>query len=285
MFEKSVAELIRQRSSCRSYRNEPVNGSARNAMESFLNMPHARPFNSDIRFKLAVAEEDDSSALKGLGTYGIIRNPQAFIIGAVRSSVRSLEDYGYVTEKLILRAADLGLGSCWLGGSFRKSRFASSISASKNETVPAVVSIGYPAPGKTGLDRIMRISAGSDNRKPWEELFFDGSFDAPLAREATGAYHEPLEMLRLAPSASNRQPWRIVREVNSGTFHFYLERSRAYTINLKLLGLADLQRVDMGIAMCHFELTALENKLTGTWTVNDPGMQNARGEYIATWIG
>ena len=34
---------------------------------------------------------------------------------------------------------------------------------------------------------------------------------------------------------------------------------------------ADLQRVDMGIAMCHFELSANEAGHNGQWTIADPG--------------
>ena len=49
-------------------------------------------------------------------------------------------------EKAILYATGLGLGSCWLGGTFRRSRFAERISARSDEIVPAVASLGYPAP-------------------------------------------------------------------------------------------------------------------------------------------
>jgi len=60
-------------------------------------------------------------------------------------------------------------------------------------------------------------------------------------------------MVRIAPSASNKQPWRIVKI--EGAWHFFLERTKGYGdgIIFKLLKLADIQRLDMGIAMCHFE--------------------------------
>jgi hypothetical protein len=70
-------------------------------------------------------------------------------------------------------------------------------------------------------------------------------------------------------------------------WHFYLERTKNYgkgTFIYNLLRLADLQRVDMGIAMCHFELAALELGSDGGWTVDDPGIGlPERMEYIATW--
>ena len=48
---------------------------------------------------------------------------------------------------------------------------------------------------------------------------------------------------------------------------------------------ADMQRIDMGIAMCHFALTAEELDLRGTWTVqeSDIAKPDALTEYIASW--
>ena len=48
---------------------------------------------------------------------------------------------------------------------------------------------------------------------------------------------------------------------------------------------SDLQRVDMGIAMCHFELSVNETGQKGSWMIKDPGIKNLPGEteYITTW--
>ena len=92
-------------------------------------------------------------------------------------------------------------------------------------------------------------------------------------------------MVRLGPSASNKQPWRIVRD--GGSWHFAIQRSLFYrTRTLRLAGIADMPRLDVGIAMCHFELTARELGLRGSWRVADPGLEphGARTEYSATWV-
>ena len=189
-------------------------------------------------------------------------------------------------EKIILCATDLGLGTCWLGGSFNRSRFAKKIAASKNEIIPAVTSVGYISGRPRKFDQVIRKEAVADHRRPWDWLFFDGDFGSPLTNQAAGSYATPLEMLRLGPSASNQQPWRIVKDVD--IWHFYLQRKLGYRDNslAKLLKTADLQRVDMGIAMCHFELTAQELDLTGRWMVADPGikMPDALTEYTVSWV-
>jgi hypothetical protein len=92
-------------------------------------------------------------------------------------------------------------------------------------------------------------------------------------------------MVRLAPSASNKQPWRIVREDNA--WHFYLSRTGGYAGGpaKRLLEVEDIQRVDIGNAMCHFELTARAAGLQGGWLTQLPNAQvPGQGlEYVATW--
>jgi hypothetical protein len=40
----------------------------------------------------------------------------------------------------------------------------------------------------------------------------------------------------------------------------------------------------MGIAMCHFELSAKELGLKGDWGVNGPQIKKDNMEYIVSWI-
>jgi len=280
-----VVELIRRRRSCRKYREEPLGREARGPLEAFLAGARGGPHGRRARFALIAATAEDRAALKGLGTYGFIRGAPGFIVGAIGRGPGNLEDYGYLMERAILLATDLGLGTCWLGGSFSKSGFARKFALAEDELMPAVAAVGYPEEGSFARDRIRKM-AGSNFRRPPEELFFDGAFGAPLSPAAAGAYSGPLETVRWAPSASNRQPWRVVR-TESG-WHFHLARTKGYgkgTLTFTVLRMADLQRVDMGIAMCHFELAAREAGLDGGWVFEDPGVAapQAGVEYTATW--
>ncbi len=150
--------------------------------------------------------------------------------------------------------------------------------------MPAVVAVGHGV-GDGSTDRIRKRAAG-DRRLPAAQLFFDRRFGAPLADGEIGAYTPVLEAVRRAPSASNKQPWRLVRA--DGAWHFYLQRSKGYgkgSLIYSALRLADLQRVDMGIAMCHFALTAAELGLDGEWVVDEPDIAQPGEdtEYTATW--
>ena len=187
-------------------------------MSALLSASPIGPLGARVRFELATATAQDWSALKGLWTYGFIKGATGFIIGAVGQAEKNLEDYGYLLERAILLATDIGLGTCWLGGSFSRSNFARKIAAEAGELVPAVAAVGYVANKPRLLDSFIRRRVGSDERLPWATLFFNQTFDAPLSPEAAGAYATPLEMVRLGPSASNKQPWRIIKDNHSGTF-------------------------------------------------------------------
>lgn len=283
-MNQTALEAMRRRYSCRSYLKAPLDDRTRDELQALLDGLGSGPFGGRVRFLLAAAAAGDEGALKGLGTYGNIRNPQAFIIGAVGSGTGDLEDFGYLMEKAVLAAVDLGLATCWLGGGFRQSRFAAKIGAAGNETVPAVVSVGYPADGghPGGLQGFF---SGRTSRLAPGKLFFSPDFGRPLGPDESGPLAPALEAVRRGPSASNKQPWRIVRA--GRLWHFYLQRTKGYGHGLlnKIMGTADLQRIDLGIAMCHFELAARELGASGTWLRADPGLAlpDELTGYTATW--
>ena len=282
----SIEETIRKRYSCRSYRETSLAKDDRDNLAQFVSQNITGPFGSSARFTLFAAESSASSELKGLGTYGFIKNPAAFVAGVVKESEMNPEDFGYSMERIILHATDLGLGTCWLGGSFKRSSFAEKAGIGAGESVPAVASIGYIADKKTTTDQMLKVSAGSKKRKSADELFFDRKIKK-LNIDFDKGYGKALEMVRLAPSASNRQPWRVVKEDGKNTFHFYLERSSVYSGIIKFMRYADLQKIDMGIAMCHFECSAIESGLRGMWVNESPGeiKTPAGWEYSITWEG
>jgi nitroreductase len=281
----TVRELIDRRYSCRTYLPEPIPDDTRRRLIDYMAAMTTGPFGSQARFGLIAASPGDRDALKRLGTYGFIKGATGFIVGAVGKAPKDHEDYGYLLEQVILRATGLGLGTCWLGGTFTRSTFVRRFGGlRRGETMPAVVSIGLI--GDDGTERIREREEGS-RRLRNDELFFEGSFGTPLDTGAVGAYAEALEAVRMAPSATNKQPWRLLRD--GARWHFYLRRYKHYgkgTPLFTVLRIADLQRVDLGIAMSHFELVARERGLGGSWAVRDPGipLPGRDAEYVATWV-
>ncbi|HDD62559.1 MAG TPA: nitroreductase [Chloroflexi bacterium] len=284
-FNTEIQALIRQRYSCRSYAQTQLSIDDLGILRSTADKCQIGPFTNQVRTEIISASQENTAELKRLGTYGFIKNPMGFINISAQDTQRAMVDVGFLIEILILKATDLGIGTCWLGGTFTKSPFARTIELRDGEIIPAVISIGYPLDRQVLMDRISRTYAGSDRRLPWQELFYDGSLNQPLTPHKAGQYQEPLEMVRLAPSASNKQPWRIIHLKDQ--FHFYLQRTKNYPAPIfnKFLRLADLQSIDMGIAMAHFELSAFEGGISGNWIINDPDLPLDKPglEYIISW--
>lgn len=282
---QSPIQLIRKRYSCRSYQRTPIPSQKQAQLHDRLPTLQQGPLGTASRFVLIAAEDDDRQSLKGLSTYGFIKNPTGFILGATTHAAQSLEDFGYLMEYAVLYATSLDLGTVWLGGTFNKGRFAEKLHLIEGEQLPAVIALGLIAGTPRGIDAVIRRQAGSQIRKPWDQLFFKGAFDAPLDRETAGTYAEVLDMVQAAPSASNKQPWRIVKDGHN--WHFYMQRTKGYAPrNARFAGVADMQRIDMGIAMCHFSLVAAELSLPGKWVVQEPAIHkpDALTEYTVTWV-
>jgi len=283
-----VEQVIRRRYSCRTYNLEPIDTGKKEDLEQFMRQIGCGPFGNNSRFTLVSASPSERNALRGLGTYGFIHDASGFIIGAVENKAQhNLEDFGYLMEKVILRATEMGLGTCWLGGTFTKSTFGQKAAVQEGELVPAVAAVGNPASGLRWMERLVRPRAGAERRLPWESLFFQDNFSRTLSKNESGDYCLALEMVRLAPSASNKQPWRVVK--SGETWHFYLKRTPGYREStlVRLFTVADMQRIDMGIAMCHFELSLRESGLAGIWGQLQPKpVHDSHGiEYVASWIG
>jgi nitroreductase len=284
-FTMPITELVKRRFSCRSYLKEPLDIFQIESINTLLSECRSGPLGSSLRFKLFAASVENQDALRGMGTYGTIKNPAGFLAGAVDSSRKNLEDYGFALEKVILKITGMGLGTCWLGGLFTRSSFAQALGMAEGEIMPAVVSLGKIGDPERAKRSLIRRLAGSTKRKPWQEIFFNGGFQVPMTAEAAGKFAPLLEIVRWAPSASNKQPWRIVK--TDEHWHFFLNRTKGYSSGLaaRLVKMADIQRLDIGIAMCHWELGANEMGLQGNWVIAAPGMENNDGmtEYIVSW--
>ena len=145
--------------------------------------------------------------------------------------------------------------------------------------------LGKIADPERARKSLFRRLAGSTKRKPIQEIFFSNSFNNPMTKENAGNFTPILEMVQWAPSASNKQPWRIVK--NGDLWHFFLNRTKGYSSGLaaRLVKMEDIQRLDIGIAMCHWELGANEIGLRGKWIIDSPNIeiQNDLTEYIVSW--
>lgn len=284
-FSKPITEIIRERASRRTYITRSFEEGMRKKLNTLLEKSKFySPFSDhvgNIRFQLVAVPDFDPKEKKKLGTYGFIKGAQYFIVGAVEKSQFDREHYGYLLETIILAATDMGLGTCWLGGFFNRDLFSSKINCLSNEVVPAISPIGY-SDDMSAREKFIRRMAKAKKRFPWDKMFFEGSFNTPMRQERIGKYLTLLEMVRLAPSAGNKQPWRIVKELNDDIFHFFIIKSDG--IFNKIYD--KFRHLDIGIAVSHFDLTAKELGIEGTWFFEKPHISGSdEFLYIISWRG
>ena len=235
----------------------------------------SNPFGPSIRIKFI--EKQTSSNGEKLGTYGIIKNANLFLGVAVKNVECAQEALGYEFEQLVLYMTSLGLGTCWIGGTFDKGAFAEAMQPQADEIFTIICPVGYGTGRKRFFEKIMRANLKADSRLSWDKLFFKHDFNTPLRANDCPDYEEALELVRQAPSAVNKQPWRVVFDGNA--FHFYENHSLAAAENF------DIQRVDMGIAFNHFELAALEKGIAGHFEKLNPEIKAPqKTDYIISWV-
>lgn len=272
-----VNETIRKRYSVRTYEKRKVNEDLRGKILEYADSIQ-NPLGPKANFRFI----DKSTADKGekLGTYGVIRGAELYLGATIKNNEYAMEALGYEFEQLILYITSLGLGTCWLGGTFNKGAFKEAMNVKENELIPIITPVGYPSDKRSFIDVLFRGSTKGDRRRDWNEIFFSGDFSTPLSRKEAGEYEFPLDMLRLAPSAVNGQPWRVVFDGNA--FHFFEKHS----IKKEESSPVDLQRLDVGIAICHFHLAAAEKGLKGKFERNMPeniAMPDGMN-YIVSWV-
>ena len=280
-FSKSIIDIIKERTSWRTYDTKPLEEGLRARLIKLLELEGIKnPFSEKAgkcRFELIGMPEFDPKERKKIGTYGIIQGAQDFVVGAIEKSEYNRESYGYLMEYIILKATDMNLGTCWLGGFFNRTIIGLKINASENEIIPAISPIGYYPKKRRKMEIVVRKTIKADKRYPWERLFFEGDFSKPLVQESVEKHATLIEMVRLAPSAGNKQPWRIVKETDRNLFHFYvIEVTGNYAV---------FPPIDIGIAVCHWELVAEELGIKGKWEFSQPDIPSEGHVYKISWNG
>lgn len=273
---KITFEEIKNRKSVRTFEDRLLLPEIKETFVSFIKSNHIGPFGNDIRFELIDLTGAGQEELKQLASYGNIRGPKYFMAGVVKKNETAVLDYGYLMEKNILAAATLGIGTVWVGGTFSRAGFMTKIDAKVDEIIPAVVPLGYAAKIRDLSDTATRLFVAADTRKPWKDMFFNGNHETELTEEESGNYKIPLAALRLAPSASNKQPWRIIKDKE--VLHLFLERTPGYWQEPR----EDIQLMDMGIGMCNFDIAAQELEIKGKWEIKQGPKGKDGWIYVAS---
>ncbi|HQL33956.1 MAG TPA: nitroreductase family protein [Treponemataceae bacterium] len=219
----STLELIKTRHSVRMYTPEPLRAEHVRLLNEHIDLLNGK---SGVRFFLI---QDSPAAFDSFfGRYGKFSNARNFFVLAGKKGERAEEEAGYYGEDLVLKAEELGLGTCWVGGTYSKK----DIPLEADEKIICVITVGYAA------------HPGSPRRSKWPSDVVSNTGDLPEW------FSRGVEAALLAPTALNQQK-----------FMFSLEAASPATgdkpvVSARVSGFGVFTRLDLGIAKYHFEAGA-----------------------------
>ncbi len=266
----SLREIVMGRKSVRTFDGKALSEEHRKDLEEFIReIPN--PFGIPVEFVLLDAKE------KGLSSPVLAGEPM-YVAGKVENKPYADVAFGYSFEKLVLHAQSLGVGTVLIGGTMKREVFEAAAGLKSGEKMPCISPLGYPAAKRSLKESMMRKGIGADNRLSADKLFFKDQWGQSLNLD--DGTTELLELVRWAPSAVNKQPWRLV--FADGLVHFYELKDRGFDNPVT----GDMQKIDLGIALCHYCMGLEEQGRTPEVLVRDPGLQvPENAEYIASVRG
>ncbi len=233
----------------------------------------SNPYGIPVRFVFLDADAHKLSS-------PVLSGEKLYVSAVVSKGEHIEEAYGYAFEALLMHAHEKGLGTVWIGGTMPREKFENASSLADNEVMPCISPLGKEADKMAIKESLMRKGVKADSRIAFDELFYDESFSSPLTIEKAkeAGLRDALECVRVAPSAVNKQPWRVV--ISGNAAHFYVKHDKGFVTEDY-----DLQKIDVGIALYHFEKELNEEGKTLEFQVKDPGIATPdQVDYVATYI-
>ncbi len=235
----TLSEALFARTSCREYLPRPLSAAQRQQLDKAVQQSSRR---AGLSIRLVCGQPDPFSAFSKGG--GRIKGASNYFLFAGPAADPDLDEKcGYYGEELILTAQAMGLGTCWVGGTYSREQCQCHLEA--GEELVCIAAVGCPAPGKGKARPLKR-----------PEALIQETADAPEW------FQSGIAAVQRAPSAMNRQGYRF-------------SCRRDGTVRVRLCGTGSFTLVDLGIAKRHFELGAHG----GEWTWGDGGIfRKAREE-------
>lgn len=211
-----IEEIVRNRHSVRNYLDKEIENEKVDILKQEIDECNSL---SKLNIQLVLNE---SNAF-GKSHYGSFKNCKNYIVIIGKKAYKDLDEKaGYYGERIVLKAQEIGLNTCWVALTYNKSEVPCKLL--DDEKITIVIALGY---GETqGVNHKSKSYSGvskvDENAPDW--------------------YKRGVEFALLAPTAINQQ-----------RFKFNLTDENK--INVKA-GIGPCVKIDIGIVKYHFELGA-----------------------------
>lgn len=228
---------IHRRRSMRKYLNEELQVGILEEINELCKS--AKKLYEDIDMDIHVVEDGIKiqNIITGIiGSYGKIRAPH-YIVVTSNKKEGYLENIGFALESIVLSLTDMGIGTCFIGGSIRNQLLKNIIPISKNHEAVITISFGYPKDEKNIIKRAVK----SKKRMEISKL---------TSGYVTKTWQHILDAVRMAPTATNNQPWRFF--INKNIMDIYFVKKNF----IFMKHLQEINRIAVGIALYHIYIAA-----------------------------
>lgn len=212
----TLMEAMQARHSVRQYREEALRKEDAALLRGEIEACNAE---SGLHIQLVCGEPKAFSGL--LARYGKFSGVTNYIALVGKKGPDLSETCGYFGERIVLRAQQIGLNTCWVAMTY--SKVPSAFSAGEGEKLCAVIAVGYGKTQGSG-HRVKSLREVTEGEPPFPEWFVSG-----------------VEAALLAPTAMNQQKFR-----------FALQGNRVSAT----AGSGFYTKLDLGIVKYHFAMGA-----------------------------
>lgn len=211
-------EAMEQRHSVRAYQDRPIAGEVKEELEAWI-----AQCNREGGLHMQLILDEPRAFSGGMARYGKFSGVRNYIAVVGPKGPGLEEACGYYGEKVVLKAQQLGLNTCWVALTYRKVKTAFTVAP--GEKLCLVIAIGY---GET---------AGQPHQGKPPEAVMQSPEPVP------DWFLHGVQAALLAPTAMNQQKFRFELLPDGRTVRAQASPG-AYTA------------VDLGIAKYHFEVGA-----------------------------
>lgn len=212
----TLKEAMQARHSVRQYREEALRKEDAALLREEIEACNAE---SGLHIQLVCGEPKAFSGL--LARYGKFSGVTNYIALVGKKGPDLSETCGYFGERIVLRAQQIGLNTCWVAMTY--SKVPSAFSVGEGEKLCAVIAVGYGKTQGSG-HRVKSLREVTEGEPPFPEWFVSG-----------------VEAALLAPTAMNQQKFR-----------FALHGNRVSAT----AGSGFYTKLDLGIVKYHFAMGA-----------------------------
>lgn len=207
-----MIELMKSRHSVRQYLDRKIEDEKREILNDLI-----ASINKESKLNIQICYDEPDAFNTFMAHYGKFSGVTNYI--ALIGKKGCDEQIGYYGEKLVLKAQELGLNTCWVAMTYGKSK--TKVTLNNGEKIYCVLALGYGANQGTShkIKKPEQVSNVSESTPEW--------------------FKKGVEASLLAPTAMNQQKFK---------FTYTKDKVTATS------GIGFYTKMDLGIAKYHFEL-------------------------------